>query len=102
MFVLHSRCVSPRVVTLDPLAQQRLQFGYRVVFVHQYLFVLHATPEPFDQHVVHPTSTSVHAYLRSQALHGAEPLDSCELAALIRVDDRRDLSGNAHCFVEDV
>ena len=51
---------TPRVVSFKPFLQSGAQRYYRRVLEEVNLLVFHATPQPFDEHVVHPAALAVH------------------------------------------
>jgi len=54
-----------------------------------HFLVLQRAPETFDEHIVSPGTTAIHADFGVSALDGIYKLRAGELAALIRVDDLR-------------
>ena len=59
------------------------------------MLVFHALPQPLDEHVVDPAPLAVHADLDPVGFEDPGEVVTCELAALIGVEDlRRAVLGN--------
>src|SRR3954468_20510372 len=72
------------------VAGERLPcFGYRIVGLEVYLLVLDGSPEPLHEHIVAPSSSTVHADGDRVAGQQAGERRAGELAALIGVEDLR-------------
>ena len=80
---------TPLIVKLEIAVQALPGVGDRVVGVQVNLLVFDAFPEPLDQHVVDPTTLTVHADLDAVLLDQVDKLCAGKLAALVRVEDPR-------------
>ena len=89
---------TPRVVALEPFRQSIAQGVHGGVLEEIDLLVFHAPPQPLDEDVVHPAPTSVHADFNAQIQQLSRPLGRGELAALVGVENFR----NVPCGLEGV
>ena len=72
-----------RVVTAEVLRQLLLGLGNALVRVEVDLLVFDALPQTFDENIVDPTPTSVHAYLNAVVREHLGEFVTRELASLI-------------------
>src|SRR2546427_819332 len=70
-------------------AQRGARFGAVSVGVQINLLVLHAPPQPLDEHVIDPATLAVHADGDASPLETLGPLLARELRALVGVEDLR-------------
>ena len=77
------------VVPIEVLGDVGASSAHAVVGHEVHAFVLYATPQPFDKHVVAPGTSPVHRQLDAFAQHRVGKFLGRELTTLIRVDDLR-------------
>ena len=87
LIVVQTRVSELAVVPVDVLRNVCLRMTHALVRTQVHPFVLNATPESLDEHVVAPRAAVIHGELRAASEHRARELLSCELTALIGVDD---------------
>jgi hypothetical protein len=87
------------VVELEVRAEPREQRKSRLVVVKVHVFVLHAPPEPFDEHIVQRSSAAIHADCDLRIKQRLEKRLARELCALVRVEDPRRAS--TQCLLEN-
>ena len=85
-------------VKVKVIGQARFQFAWRSVTSQINVLVLHRSPKPFDEHVVQRSTTTVHADLNTLLFKLAGELAARELAALVRVENRRTSAGRERFF----
>ena len=90
----------PGVVALEPSFEPGEQRRECRVFTQINVLVFHAPPQPFDEHIVHPATTSVHADFDPKVRQPCDPFFRGELAALIRVEDLRRAPGTGDGLVQ--
>ena len=78
---------SPVVVEVHPAPDAFTGLGYVVVGGEVDFFVLEATPEPFDEHVVDPAAFAVHTDLYACVFEHLREILAGELATLVGVED---------------
>ncbi len=71
------------VVKLHPITNMATQFSHVVVAVEPNFFILQATPEPFDENIVHPAALTIHADQNIVFLQLVDPVLSGKLTPLI-------------------
>ena len=88
---------TPRVVALEPALQTESQCGHGSMLPKIDFFVFQTPPESLDKHVVHPSPAPVHTDFYAQFEKTVRPLLRGELAALVGIEDLRDLTSVAQC-----
>ena len=58
-----------------------------IIGMQIYLLIFDASPEPFDEHIITPATSTVHAYGDIFFLQKLSELPARELAALVSVED---------------
>src|SRR5260370_8198108 len=74
---------------LQVASQSPMQRRHRRMIVQIHIFVLHAPPQPLDEHVVQRPAFAVHADAHSRRLQPAREHSACELGSLIRIENLR-------------
>src|SRR5208283_2948072 len=77
---------TPGVVTLKPIPQTGFQFAQGGVLAQVDFLVIHAPPQTFYEHVVHPAALAVHTDGNAQLGEPPSPFLARKLAALIGVE----------------
>ena len=72
------------IETLDVLGNVGARSADAVIGLEIHALVLHAAPEPFDEHVVAPGTTPVHAELAALGQHDVSELGRSELGGFNR------------------
>ena len=93
------------VVQPEVFLQTPLRIVHAVVSVEINLFVLHAAPESFHEHVIPPASFAIHADLDVVVFQRAGEIQAGELTALVGVEDFRRtkaLDRLLYCFLAEV
>ena len=75
------------IKSMEVSGQTLSKLSNRVVRVQVDMFILHRTPKPFDEHVIHPAALAIHTDLNAVGLQDAGESLAGELAALISVKD---------------
>jgi len=84
------RLVRPAPVVEPEVAlQRRVRFSRTVVGVQVDLLVLHASPQPLDEHIVDPSALAVHADADALGLKHCAGRGSGKLGTLVGVEDLR-------------
>ena len=79
----------PLVVELHPTSDAFAGLGDGVVGGEIDFLVFQATPEPFDEHVVHPAAFAIHADADIGVFERLREVLAGELASLVGVEDLR-------------
>lgn len=78
---------APAIIEIEVASEARWQRRWRLVGPQVDVLVLHATPQALDEHVVQPTTTTVHADRHVVRLEYARERLRRELGALVGVED---------------
>ena len=77
------------VVKIEVLGQSSSQLRSGLVTMQVNILVLDAAPQPLDEHVVDPSTLSIHADLNSVGLQRIDPFPAGKLGSLVRVENFR-------------
>src|SRR6185369_18034766 len=83
------RMRSPSVVVANPFPQSGPQRRAGLECMQVYTFVFQAAPQPLDEHIIHPSSPSVHRNAHTRLAQNASKPRRGELAALVGVENLR-------------
>ena len=76
-------------VEAEVARQRRLCFPAVAVILQVHFFVLHASPQPLDEHVVQRPAAAIHADHHAGRFQSAPERQGCELGSLVAVEDLR-------------